>query len=40
MICIFNMYEPLEKGKVEFNWLISYSGTIKIRLPDFLLLIG
>lgn len=30
MICIFNMYEPLGKGKVEFNWFISNSGTMKI----------
>lgn len=29
MICIFNMYEPLGKGKVAFNWFISNSQTIK-----------
>lgn len=38
MICIFNMHKPLGKGKVEFNWFISNSGTIKIGLLDFLLL--
>lgn len=30
MICIFNMYEPLGKGEVAFNWFISNSRTIKI----------